>query len=110
MEVLFESQRLLESIRNDRQRTKRYGRDAAKKVDLRLQQLLAAETLEDMRNLPGRCHELTADWAGHLALDLVQPYRLIIRPTDVSPPQRDAGGLDWSGVDSVTVVDIVDYH
>jgi proteic killer suppression protein len=110
VEVLFENRRLFESVTDPRVREARYGRPAAKKITLRLQQLAAAETLEDMRHLPGRCHELTADRAGCLALDLLQPYRLIIRPTQEPPPQREHGGLDWSAVESVTVLDIVDYH
>jgi plasmid maintenance system killer protein len=110
VEVLIENRRLHEAAGDRRVREARYGKAAAKRIALRLQQLAGAETLEDMRHLPGRCHELTADRAGCLALDLVQPYRLIIKPTQQPPPQLGSGGLDWGAVDSVTVLDIIDYH
>ena len=62
-----------------------------------------------MRSLPGRCHELTGDLAGCLSLDLDHPYRLLIRPAEQTAP-GPGGGLDWSAVESVVVIDIVDYH
>jgi plasmid maintenance system killer protein len=111
MEVLFESSRLRDAAGSERERVRRFGVPAARKIQLRLQQLLAAETLEDMRSLPGHCHELTEDRAGCLAVDLAQPYRLVFRPTEQPPPERSTGGgLDWSRVDSITVIEIVDYH
>jgi proteic killer suppression protein len=62
-----------------------------------------------MRFLPGRCHELRGNLAGHLSLDLDRPYRLLFRPAE----DRDVGtgrGMDWSVVSAVVVVAIVDTH
>lgn len=72
--------------------------------------LSAAPTLEDLRTLPGRLHELTGDRKGQLALDLQQPYRLVIEPTEEPAPVKDDGGLDWRRITAVTIVEIVDYH
>lgn len=87
-----------------------WGAVGAKKVTLRLQQMQAAGTLEDMRDLPGRCHELGEDRAGTLAVDVHHPFRLVFRPTDDSPPKKPDGGLDWSQVDRLTILEITDYH
>jgi plasmid maintenance system killer protein len=55
--------------------------ERAMRLDRRLQQLRAAESLDDLRHAPGRCHELIADRVGSLSLDLDHPYRVIFRPT-----------------------------
>ena len=110
MEVYFVNAKLASRLQNARNRQKEFGSQGAERIDLRLQQLRAAPTLEDMRNMPGRCHELTADRRGSLAIDVQQPYRLIFQPTDPARCRKADGGLDWSAVDSVTITDIVDYH
>lgn len=110
MEVLFPTAKLQRQFSDHRDLQRRWGHEGAKKIALRLQQLAAAVSLADLRELPGRCHELTGDRDGNLAVDLQHPFRLIFRPTADPPPTREDGGLDWSAVDSVTVTEIVDYH
>jgi proteic killer suppression protein len=110
VEINFESKELARRCSEKKQRVRAWGSDGAKKVNLRLQQLQAARTLADMRALPGRCHELKGERAGHLSIDLHHPYRLVFRPTADPPPIKDDGGLDWTEVDAVTVMEIVDYH
>ena len=90
--------------------TKTWGDRPAKVLRRRLDQLRAAKSLEVMRNLPGRCHELRADRAGQLSLDLVHPMRLIIEPAEEPRPYKDDGGLDWSRVEAVRVLGIEDTH
>jgi proteic killer suppression protein len=110
MEVLFASERLKRDLSTQRVLQRDWGQEGAKKIALRLQQLAAAPTLAEMRNLPGRCHELTADRAGSLAVDVHHPFRLIFRPTADPTPVKPDGGLDWAKVESVTITEIVDYH
>lgn len=110
MEITFESKELARRCSEQKRRVRAWGADGAKKVSLRLQQLQAAGTLADMRSLPGRCHELQGDRAGHLSLDLHHPFRLVFRPTVEPFPLKEDGGLDWDEVDAITVVEIVDYH
>ena len=110
MEVLFPSEKLRRAFSSHGVLQRDWGQDGAKKIALRLQQLAAAPSLAEMRSLPGRCHELTGDRAGELAVDVHKGYRLVFRPTSKPPPRKPDGGLDWTLVDSITVTEIVDYH
>jgi len=90
---------------------KAFGEQRAKALKKRLDDLDAAITLSDMRHLPGHCHELVGDRKGHLALDLDQPYRLIFEPADDPVPTREDGGLEWTQVRVIRILEIgVDYH
>ena len=110
MEVLFENEKLQRQLSNQRDLRRKWGDEGAKRITLRLQQLAAAETLGDMRQLPGRCHELSGDRAGELAVDVHGGHRLIFKPSENPPPTKQDGGLDWGRVEGVTVTEIVDYH
>ena len=64
-----------------------------------------------MRRLPQvRCHELKANRAGQLAVNLDQPYRLIFEPADDPLRRKGDGGLDWAKVTAVTILGVEDYH
>jgi len=108
VEVFFESKHLASACSSRKASVQTFGVERAQKLERRLQQLRAVESLDDLRHAPGRCHELIADRAGSLSLDLDHPYRLIFRPT--LPNSNRDGGLEWSDVDSVTVIEISDTH
>lgn len=110
MDVFFESKQLADVCSTRKTLVRAFGDERAKKIERRLQQLRAASYLDDLRNTPGRCHELTADRAGQLSLDLDHPHRLIFRPTKQPPPSKADGGLDWTTVESVTIIEIADTH
>lgn len=85
-----------------------FGLVRAKRLGVRLQQLRVAETLADIRLVTTRCHELTGDLRGHLALDLDGPYRLLFHPLDDSgQPVR---AQDWSIIRAVLIERIENYH
>ncbi len=70
----------------------------AELIHLRIDQLNAAETVEEMINFSiGRCHQLNGNREGHYALDLVHPYRLIFVKID-------------DQIQIVKIIEIVDYH
>lgn len=75
----------------------------------RLADAEAAACLEDMRNLPGRWHELTGDLSGCVACRLSGNCRLILKPAEPAPVKPD-GGLNWKEVVTLRVVDVKDYH
>ena len=76
----------------------------------RLADLEASATLAEMAELPGHCHELAGDRAGQLALDLAGGKRLVFEPAANPSPLKKDGGLDWSKVEAVRILEITDYH
>jgi plasmid maintenance system killer protein len=109
VEVSFDDADLAETFRNARELRKKHGEVRAKKIQQRLKQLEAAETLAILRGASGHCHELRGDLAGLLSLDLDQPYRLLFQPVG-NPAPGPGGGLDWSAVRAVVVIGIKDTH
>lgn len=82
------------------------GAAVAKKAKSYLASMTAAATLAEFRHLPGRCHELDADRAGQLALDLPNDKLLVFEPTDEPPPTTPSGGLDWAVIRSIRILEI----
>ncbi len=66
--------------------------------------------MEDLRNLPGKWEELARDRAGQFSARLAGGLRLIVKPSKQPPPAKPDGGLDWPAIDSMTVIEVVDYH
>ena len=110
MEIVFSSRKLEKLCNDSKIMTKTWGPIQAKKLRQRLDELRAASTLETMRNLPGRCHELLHDRAGQLSLDLEHPYRLIFEPANDPVPRKQDGGLNWTAVTAVRILGVVDTH
>jgi toxin HigB-1 len=110
VEISFASRKLQKVCESEKELQRAYGRDCARKVMSRLSDLRAAATLEEMRNLPGRCHELVGDRAGQLGIDLAGGRRLVIEPAVGWPSGKGGGAHVWAEVDAVQVLEIVDYH
>ena len=111
MEIGFASNKLAKLCNSQKEMRGKLGPRVAQRLAQRLNELHAATTLEDMRHLPGaRCHELTADRKGQLAVDLIHPKRLIFQPDHDLVPTKPDGGLDWNAVTHILVVEITDYH
>jgi proteic killer suppression protein len=110
VEISFASRKLKQLCESQKELRKAYGSDGAKKAMRRLSDLRAAATLEDMRNLPGRIHELSGDRDGQLAIDLAGGWRLILVPTNGWPTEKAEGAHVWTTIDAVQVLEITDYH
>ena len=111
MEVAFANGKLQKLCNSASKLRGKYGPRMASRIQQRLFELADAEVLADMRNIIGaRCHELSQNLKGLLAVDLVHPDRLAFRPTDDPAPKLPEGGLDWTQVRKIEVVGIGDYH
>ncbi len=111
MEISLASGKMAKLCNSQREMRSKLGPRCAERLQQRLEELRAAATLEDMRSLPGaRCHELTQDRKGQLAVDLVHPRRLVFEPEGDPVPTKADGGLDWSRVTEIVIVEVVDYH
>ena len=109
MKIVFKDEKLRALMNDLKALQRKYGKPGAKKITIRLHDLESAETLEDMKSLPGRCHELAGDRKGQLALDLHKGFRLVFQPREQSLTGTGQS-LDWSQVDAVVILEIIDYH
>lgn len=110
MDIVFKNKKFQEECNNQRTLEKKHGKIRSKKIRQRLDNLRAANVLEDMRNLPGRCHELRDNRAGQLSLDLDHPYRLIFEPADEPIPTKPDGGIDWTKVTAIKIIGVENTH
>lgn len=101
----------LEKLANDyRKCQKELGQKRAKLYTKRLLDLYTADTLEDVRYLPGHYHELTGDRKGQWSCDLDQPYRLVFEPHENPIPTDKSGKYIWLEIKGVEILEITDYH
>ncbi len=110
MDITFQNKKLARQANDDKKCRKELGEQRASLYKQRLSQLSAAETLEDVRFLPGHYHELTGDRKGQWACDLDQPYRLVFEPHEKPIPKNAEGKYLWIEIKGVEIIEIVDYH
>ena len=112
MYIDFKSTRLEKEFKSQKSLTRRYGPEQAKKIQLRMAELRAAQNLAEIqRTPPARCHQLTGGKRdGLLSVDLAHPYRLLFEPNHSPLPELPGGGLDWSGVTQIRIVSVEDTH
>lgn len=110
MDITFKDKILRKCANDLRKLQQAFGERRARLIQLRLDDMRAAETLEDVRHLPGRFHELTNDRKGQWACDLDQPYRLIFEPHENPIPVNDDGQYIWLEIRGVEIIEITDYH
>ena len=110
MEIYFQNKRL-QKLASDIQKCKKeFGVLRTKLFYRRLNDLYMAETLENVRNLPGHFHELTGNRKGYWACDLDQPYRLIFEPHEKPIKTDDNGRYQWIEITSIDIDEITNYH
>ena len=110
MDIKFGNNKL-KKLANDPSKCKKELGDKRGTIFLkRLNDLSIADTLEDVRNLPGRFHELTGNLKGQWACDLDHPYRLIFTPQEDPIPTNSDGQYLWLEITGVEILEIKDYH
>lgn len=120
MLVAIANKKLKRALENDKERQKRFGHEMAKKIQLRVSALSAAESLGDFWppfSPPERCHELKAELAGYFSMDVTHPYRLLFKALDNeknNSAQLELELLDqkqrWKSIKSVLITGIEDTH
>jgi plasmid maintenance system killer protein len=110
MEVSFGTRKLQKICCSKQESDRRWGQNA-RKVRQRLAELQAADNLFDMTKLPAaRLHELVGKRAGQIAVDVKQPFRLILVPDHDPVPRKEDGGVDLKRVTKILVTEVTDYH
>jgi plasmid maintenance system killer protein len=111
MVIYFRTKRLQKICNNTNEAIKKLGPKMARKLQQRLMELKATSCLADISRVPpARCHLLTGDRDGQLSVDLVHPYRLLFIPANDPIPVTQDGGLDWSNITEIEIVEIDDTH
>ena len=91
-----------------------HGKDMAKKLTLRLAALRSAPSLATFwppLSGPERCHELKGGLAGAFSIDLKQPYRLLFKPLEDTPPEdRSNEPARWKSIRAIEILAIEDTH
>lgn len=110
MDIIFADKKLKKLSADYNKCRQKLGDKRAKLFIARLDALLDAITLEDVRHLPGRFHELTGDRKGQWTCDLDHPYRLIFTPQENPIPVNESGQYMWIEINGIVIIEIVDYH
>lgn len=110
MDILFETADAAQEFNDEKRLVRSHNVQRAKLIRRRMDDLRAAPTLETMRNLPGRCHELKGNRARQLSIDLDGPNRLILYPAHNPVPLKPDGGMDWKKVTALTVKEVRNTH
>ncbi len=111
MNINFRNNKLQKCANQKSTAQKELGAERAKKYLARLNDMRDAICLEDLRHLPqAKFHALKADRHGQFACALDHPYRLIFSPNHDPLPLLPDGGLSWSQITAITILEIVDYH
>ena len=100
MDITYKSRKLEKICEDKKVSVKSYGIDMANKIKLRINEIRASDSVEEMIQYQiGRCHALIGDRFGEYAVDLVQPFRLIFIKDD-----------DTKQIKVVKIMEIIDYH
>lgn len=110
MDISFQNNKLKKYAADYNKCIKKMGAVRAELYMKRLNDLYDAETLEDVRYLPGHYHELVQDRKGQWACDLDQPYRLIFTPHERPIPTDENGKYMWIEIQAVEIIEIINYH
>ncbi len=104
MNIEFKNNKMKELCENYKLLVRKYGDQQAKKIVIRINELIAAENLFDISKLPQtKLHSLSGNLQDHYAVDLKQPFRLLLFPLN-------GDKTDLKTITSIKLIDIVDYH
>lgn len=110
MDITYKTKILQRCAEDTKFSKKRLGETLSNSYTKRITALISAETLEEVRHLPGNYHELTGNRKGQWACSLDKNYRLIFVPHEEPIPTNDDGQYIWCEIRGVEIEDIVDYH
>lgn len=104
MEIYFKTKKLKRTFNDFNSLSRAYGKRQANKIIQRMDELKAAETLNDISFLPpARLHKLSGKRKDELAVDLTHPFRLVFIPC--------AGNMeDYSTITEIMICEVIDYH
>jgi plasmid maintenance system killer protein len=106
MEINHGSKKMQQLCSDEQAMRDAWGDEIARKLRLRLTEIEAADSLEDLQRLPQAGCQLHPSIRGRLSVALAGPLRLVFEADDEPLPVGDGGGLDWGRVTCVRVLDV----
>nr|WP_198013422.1 killer suppression protein HigA [Pseudanabaena sp. PCC 7367] len=106
--MTFKTKKLQKLCEQEHSAIRALGRDCAMKLKRRLDDILDADSVQELR--AGHPHPLKGDRTGQFALDLHGGKRLLFESDQNPTPVRTDGSIDWSQITQVRIVFIGDYH
>lgn len=98
LEITYKNKKIEKECTDPKTSDKIYGANMTEKLHLRIDQISAADSVEEMLEFRiGRCHALTNNRKGQFAVDLIHPYRLIFTKLG-------------NNIQIAHIIEIVDYH
>ena len=98
MNITYRNRKIEKICTDAKTAEKSYGLEMAQKIHQRIDEIIAADTVEMMIQFHiGRCHALTQNRKGQYAVDLIHPYRLVFEKKG-------------DEIQIANILEIVDYH
>lgn len=98
MQIEFKNNKIRKLCTNAHEAEKTYSKEMAEKIQMRIDQISAALSVEMMIQFKiGRCHQLKGKRKEQYAMDLVHPYRLVFEKKG-------------NEIQIANIIEIVDYH
>jgi len=110
MTIYFKTKKLQKQCAEMKEMSKVFGREMSRKLQQRLMELQAADSLKDISHLPpARCHELV-NRRGVFSVDLEYPYRLLFISSNENISCDGDSGIDHHSITEIEVIAIEDTH
>lgn len=107
MKLTYKTTKLKKQCEDPARAQREYGKNIGNKLTQRVGELQAATNLLDIRYNPSaRLHRLTGDRCDEYAIDLVGPFRLVIKP--ILEDDGDINKLET--IDVLRIEEVTDYH
>lgn len=108
----FAGPKLKKICEDHRLATKKWGRDVARALVKRLEQMEAADNLDHLRLIsPGaRPEPLKGKRKGQYSVRLHAGFRLLFVPAANRKEYETPDGPDWRKVTKIRIMEVVDYH
>jgi toxin HigB-1 len=111
MDICFCDRSLQRACNSEKGLVRRWGKHRGRTVGKRLQQMLAAPTLDVLTNFPGMdFHALKGNRAGQFAVDAEYPFRLVFEANHNPVPKMESGNVAHPRVTKIRVIEVTNYH
>jgi len=109
LEIVFKSKKLKKNCEEIKYAQKKWGEENARKIVKRLNEIDSFENLAELQKFtPARLHKLTGKRKEQYAIDIKQPFRLIIEPMNINKEKNEENELE--NITKVKIIEVINYH